>query len=157
MGAGILLATAALAAALLWLRLVRRSGLQRASGGDAVRVEHARLAQIAALLLLGLGAAFFLLFAAAELAGGDVAGIQHLLPAAILGALIWLGWRRPRTTGVILLALAVPLGVAIVVGVAVGGVRPEELWVALPIASVPVLTASLLLWAGRGHGGRPMP
>jgi hypothetical protein len=151
MGMGIVFAAAGLAAALFWLVFLRRSQLQYASGGEGRRAEHARLVKIAALMLLGLGVGFFLLFAAAELAGGDVAGIQHLPPAAVLGALLWLGWKRPRTAGIVLLALAVPLGVAFAVGVAVEGVRPGEFWVALLIPLVPVLTALLFLWAGRGE------
>jgi hypothetical protein len=151
MGMGIVFATAVLAAALFWLVLLRRSRLQYASGGEGRRAEHARLAKIAALMLLGLGVGVFLVFAVAELAGGDVAGIQHLPPAAVLGALLWLGWKRPRTAGIVLLAFAVPLGVAFVVGVAVEGVRPGELWVALLIPLVPVLTGLLFLWAGRGE------
>jgi len=148
---GIAFAAAALASVLFWLVLMRRSRLQYASGGEGRRADHARLAKIAALMLLGLGVAFFLLFAVAEMAGGDIAGIQHLPPAAVLGALLWLGWKRPRTAGIVLLALAVPLGIAFVVGVAVEGVRPGELWVAVLIPLVPVLTALLFLRAGRGE------
>lgn len=154
MGIGVVFATAVLAAALFWLVLARRSRLQYASGGEGRRAEHARLAKIAALMLLGLGVGFFLMFAAAELAGGDIAGIQHLPPAAVLGALLGLGWKRPRTAGIVLLALAVPLGVAYVVGAAVEGVRPGELWVALSIPLVPVLTGWILLRAGRDRSGR---
>lgn len=151
---GIAFAAAALAAVLLWLVLWRGSRLQYASGSEGRRAEHARLAKVAALILVGLGVGFFLIFAVAEMAGGDIAGIQHLLPVAVLGALLWLGWKRPRTAGIVLLALSVPLGVAFVVGVAVEGVRPGELWVAVLIPLVPVLTALLFLRAGRRERGQ---
>lgn len=151
---GIAFAAAALAAVLLWLVLWRGSRLQYASGSEGRRAEHARLAKVAALMLVGLGVGFFLIFAVAEMAGGDIAGIQHLLPVAVLGALLWLGWKRPRTAGIVLLALSVPLGVAFVVGVAVEGVRPGELWVAVLIPLVPVLTALLFLRAGRRERGQ---
>jgi hypothetical protein len=153
-GLGIAFLAAVLGAALVWLTLLRRSRVHYASGGTGTRAEHARAAKVAALMLLGLGVGFFLIFAVAELAGGDSAGGQHLPPAAVLAALMWLGWKRPHTAGVVLLALAVPLGVAFVVGVAVEAVRPEERWVALPILLVPVLTALLLLRAGRGDRRR---
>jgi hypothetical protein len=149
---GIVLAAAVLAAALVWLALGRRSRLQAAPGGAGRRAGHVRPAQAAALMLVALGLGFFLLFAIAELAGGDVAGVQHLPPAAVLGALLWLGRKRPRTAGVALLALAVPSGVALVVGV-----RPGELWVALPIPLVAVLTGVLFLQAGRSERRHTSP
>ena len=101
--------------------------------------------KIAALVLLALGVAFYLMFAVGELAGGDVSGIQHLAPAALLGALLWLGWRRPLVAGIVLLALAVPLGVAYVVVLVVRDLPPTwALWIALP----PVVTGYLLVRAG---------
>lgn len=150
---GIVFMTGVLAAALLWVALAGSSRLRHVSGrGESRRAEHARLAKIAALLLLGLGVGFFLIFAVAELAGGDIAGIQHLPPAALLGALLWLGWKRPRTAGlVVLFAVAVPLTVAVVAGVVVEGVRAGELWLALILPLAPLLTASLFLWAGLGE------
>jgi hypothetical protein len=114
--------------------------------------EDARLAKIAALTLIGLGVAFFLTFAVGELAGGDVAGTQHLPPAAVLGALLWLGWKRPRLAGIVLLALAVPLGLFFLVGSAVEGIRGEEAWVPLAIVLPPVLAGWLLIRAGRDRG-----
>ena len=77
--------------------------------------EGARRAKIAALVLLGLGIAFSLLFTIGEMAGGDVAGIQHLPPAVVLVGLVWLAWKRPTVAGIVLLMLAVPLGTAYVV------------------------------------------
>ena len=152
MGMGIVFVTAVLAAALFWLVLVRRSRLQYASGGDGRRAENARLAKIAALMLVGLGVGFFLIFAVAEMAGGEGSGIQHVPPAVLLGALLWLGWKRPRAAGlVVLFAFAVPLTVAFVVGVATDDVRTGEWWVAVLLPLAPLLTASLVLWAGRGE------
>lgn len=104
-------------------------------------------------MLLGLGVGFFLIFAVAEMAEGDIAGIQHLLPAAVLGALLWMGWKRPRTVGIVLLALSVPLGAAYVAA-GLQSTRPGELWVNLWIPLVPVLTGLLFFWAGRGERGQ---
>lgn len=151
MAIGILFATAVIATAVSWLALVRRSRLQYTSGSEGRRAENARLAKIAALLLTGIGVGFFLIFAVGELAGGETSGVQHLPPAALLGALLWLGWKRPRAAGIIvLLALAVPLTVGVVVGIATEDTRTGEIWLALLIPLVPVLTGLLFLWAGRG-------
>jgi hypothetical protein len=109
--------------------------------------------KIAALVLLGLGVAFYLMFAVGEMAGGDISGIQHLPPAAILAALLWMAWRRPLTAGVVLLALAVPLGIAYIVLLVVRDLPPT--W-ALVVAAPPVLTGLLLVRAGRRERG-PRP
>ena len=55
--------------------------------------------KIVALVLLGLGVAFYLSFTVGEMAGGDVSGIQHLAPAVIPALLLFLSWRRPPTHG----------------------------------------------------------
>jgi peptidoglycan/LPS O-acetylase OafA/YrhL len=106
----------------------------------------ARRAKVAALVLLGLGVAFYLLFTVGEMASGDVSGIQHLPPVLVLAGLIWLAWRRPTTAGIVLLLLAVPLGVAYVVLLVV---RDLPLVWALQLALPPVLAGLLLLRAGR--------
>lgn len=106
----------------------------------------ARGAKIAALVLLGLGVAFYLTFAIGEVAGGDVSGVQHFPEAAILLALLVVASKRPFVAGVALLALAVPLGIAYVVLLVVRDLPPTwALFVALP----PVVTGLLLLRAGR--------
>jgi len=107
----------------------------------------ARRAKIAALALLGLGVVFYLLFAVGETAGGDISGVQHFPPAAILAVLMWVGWRRPRTAGIVLLALAVLL-VVVGVPIFVVGDRPL-LSLALVLVLPSVVTGLLLVWAGR--------
>jgi peptidoglycan/LPS O-acetylase OafA/YrhL len=106
----------------------------------------ARRAKIAALVLLALGVAFYLLFTVGELAGGDVSGIQHLPPVLGLAGLAWLSWRRPTIAGIALLALAVPLGMAYV---AILVARDLPLTWALEIALPPIVTGLLLVRAGR--------
>ena len=101
--------------------------------------------------LLGLGVVFFLLFAIGEIAAGDISGLQHLPPAIVLGALIWLGWRRPRTAGLALLAIAVPLGIAYLVVLVSRELPP--FW-AVPVALPPIVAGLLLLRAGRSGGDR---
>ncbi len=159
MGIGILFATAALVMAASWFVLARKSRLQYASSGsEDRRAEHARLAKIAALMLVALGIAFFLIFAVGELAGGEISGVQHLLPAALLAALLWLGWKRPRAAGIIvLLLLAAPLTLGFVVGVATEDTRSGEMWLALLIPLVPIVIGGLFLWAGRVERQHGMP
>ena len=106
----------------------------------------ARRAKVAALVLLGLGVAFYLLFTVGEMVSGDVAGIQHLPPVLVLAGLIWLAWKRPTAAGVVLLLLAVPLGLAYVVLLVV---RDLPLFWAFEVALPPVLAGLLLLRAGR--------
>jgi len=148
---GIALAVACLSAVLVVLGvLFRRNRRSHVSGGEGGRAADARRTKIAALVLLGLGVAFYLMFAVGEMAGGDITGIQHLLPAAVLGALLWLGWKRPRTAGIVLLALSVPLGAAYIAVLVVRDLPlPWVLWIVLP----PVLTGWLLLHAGRHERG----
>lgn len=162
MGIGILFTTVVLVMALSWFVLAHRSRLQYASSGsEDRRAEHARLAKIAALMLVGLGIAFFLIFAVGELAGGETSGVQHLPPAALLGALLWLGWKRPRAAGIIvLLLLAAPLTFGFAIGMATEDARSAEMWFALLIPLVPIVTGGLFLWAGRGERrkhGTPRP
>ena len=100
-----------------------------------------------ALGLLGLGILFYLTFAVGELAGGDVSGVQHFLPAAILAVLAIVAWKHPRRAGIALLALAIPLGAAYIADLVVRDLPLTwALWVVLP----PLVTGYLLLRAGRG-------
>ena len=107
---------------------------------------EARWTKRAALVLLGLGIAFYLMFAVGELAGGDVSGVQHFLPVAILVALAIVAWYRPRAAGIALLALTVPLGAAYIAVLVVRDLPPT--W-ALMIVLPPVMTGLLLFRAGR--------
>lgn len=72
----------------------------------------AHQSKIAALVLLVLGLAFYLSFALGEIAAGDITGIQHLLPAAILAVLLVIVSRHPRRAGIALLVLAIPFAIA---------------------------------------------
>ena len=112
--------------------------------------EGARRAKIAALVLLGLGVAFYLMFAIGETAGGDITGVQHFPPAAILAVLLWVAWRRPLAAGIALLVLAVPLAAAYIALLVVRHLPPT--W-ALVVALPPVVTGLLLVRAGRRSRG----
>lgn len=71
----------------------------------------ARRMKIAAMVLLGLGIAFYLMLALGETASGEAGGAAHLLPALLLGALMYAAWKRPLAAGITVLVLSVPLGV----------------------------------------------
>jgi hypothetical protein len=74
---------------------------------DAARSGAARWLMIAGLVLLGLQAGFYLVFAVGEMLGGDLSGAGHLvqmLPALLL---MWLVWRRPLEGGLVLLFFGV--------------------------------------------------
>jgi hypothetical protein len=112
--------------------------------------ESAWRAKTAAMVLLALGVAFYLMFAVGEMAGGDLTGIQHVPPALVLGALLGLAWKRPYTAGVVLLVLAVPLGAAYIALLFARDLPPSwALFVVLP----PIVTGVLLVRAGRGERG----
>jgi hypothetical protein len=106
----------------------------------------ARRAKIAALVLLGLGVAFYLMFAVGETAGGDISGVQHFPPAAILAVLLLAALRRPHAAGIALLALTVALGIAYA-GLLV--VRDLPPMLALIVVLPPAVTGLLLVRAGR--------
>jgi len=110
----------------------------------------ARRSKITALVLLGFGIAFYLAFALGEMAGGDITGLQHLLPAAILALLLWVAWRRPRWAGIVLLMLTVPFDGAYI---ALLVIRHLPLVWALVVALPPVVAGLLLVRAGRREPG----
>ena len=63
--------------------------------------------KITALVPLGLATAVLLLFGVGEMASGDWSGVGHLIPAALIGLLMWLGWKRPLWSGILLLILGI--------------------------------------------------
>jgi|WetSurMetagenome_2_1015567.scaffolds.fasta_scaffold22918_4 hypothetical protein len=63
-----------------------------------------------ALTLLTLYGALWLVFGVGEIAGGDLSGLSHLIPAVLIYTLIYLCWRRPLEGGIILVISAVLSG-----------------------------------------------
>lgn len=104
---------------------------------------------MAAMVLLGLGIAFFLMFAVGETASGEAGGVVHLLPALLLGALMYVAWKRPLPAGVALLALSVPLGVLYVyLAISGVGVATGIAW-SLQVVLPAWVTGGLLVAVGR--------
>jgi hypothetical protein len=105
--------------------------------------------KIAAEIPIGLLVAFLLLMGIGEVVGGDFSGIGHLLPAAALGLLMWLAWKRPLYPGMILVLLGIVN--AVLYGSAMN--RSQDWYIPILIMSVPLLLAGsfLLLAAWRVH------
>ena len=124
----IIVGMAALVSLIALVVVYWRAGPDRARLAD----PHARRWRRLALWLLGLYGAFQVYMGVGEMIGGDYSGFIHLIPAALLGGLIFLASKRPRETGIALLLIgglmSLYFAVAIhddalarVVAVAVGG------------------------------------
>ena len=69
------------------------------------RNKTVRWLLIAGLIIMGLQAMFYLIFAIGEMAGGDMSGAGHLVPVLAIVLLGLLVWRQPlQGGGLILLA-----------------------------------------------------
>ena len=66
--------------------------------------------KITALVLMGLVAAFFAFMGIGEMLSGDLSGVGHLPPVIIIGFLMWLGWKRPLASGIVLTILGIASG-----------------------------------------------
>ncbi|MDO9128228.1 MAG: hypothetical protein Q7U34_00025 [Anaerolineales bacterium] len=95
--------------------------------------------KITALVLLGLVTAFLLYMGIGEIAFGDWGGIGHLIPAVVLGLLMWLAWKRPLWAGMILVVLGLVAGVRFY--------NPQYPDVALTVGGLPLFSGLLLLGA----------
>jgi hypothetical protein len=59
--------------------------------------------KIAAMVPLGFMVLVLLMFGIGEVVGGDLSGIQHIVPVVFVGLVVWLCWRRPLWGGILLL------------------------------------------------------
>lgn len=96
--------------------------------------------KITALVLMSLLTAFFLLMGIGEMVGGDLSGFSHLLPAILLMFIMWLGWKKPLWSGILLLTV----GIFNTLRFSIGMNNNEELPAALLIMAVPFLGFGLL-------------
>ena len=110
------------------------------------------------LLVLGLYAAFYLVFAVGESLGGDPSGLAHLAPAFLLVLLIYLAHRRPVESGWVLLGLGLVTAIYTLIPYFLipveGGGAGSVFSPAILITAAPLLLAGLLLlaaaWVARG-------
>jgi hypothetical protein len=112
-----------------------------------------RRMQLAGLAIVALGSLAFVAMGVGEMVGGDPSGVQHLPEAALLGALVYLGWRHPHAVGIALVLLSI--GIASLYAVA----GPESVglrfaW-GLQIALPPFVAGALLIRAARRGDSHP--
>ncbi|MBN1920700.1 MAG: hypothetical protein JW892_05610 [Anaerolineae bacterium] len=73
--------------------------------GPDLRIQTNRSAQrlrIAACVFLAIPLAIFLIFGIAEMVGGDINGVMHLVEALVVVLVGILAWKRPFEAGIIL-------------------------------------------------------
>ena len=100
-----------------------------------------RWLQGGALALLGLFIAFWSFMGIGEMAGGDLSGLSHLVPALLVLPLIFLAWKRLLLGGIIL----VVLGLAAAAYFYNDLIRLENKLGGATITGGPFLLAGLLL------------
>lgn len=67
--------------------------------------------KITALVLMALAAAFFTFMGVGEMLGGDLSGMGHLPPVALIILLMWFGWKKPLAAGITMFLLGVSIGI----------------------------------------------
>ncbi len=98
--------------------------------------------KIAAEVPVALLVAFLLFMGIGETISGDPSGIiAHLLPALVVGVLMWFAWKRPLYAGIIL----VILGLISLVSFGSAISRRQEEYVGILIMVTPLLLTGLLL------------
>jgi hypothetical protein len=110
--------------------------------------------KLAGLVIAGLGSLFFLAMGIGEMAGGDLSGFQHLPPAALLGGLVYLGWRHPYAVGIVLVIISFALASLYAFTGSDEPVGMRFSW-AVQIALPPLVAGALLIAAARRETGGP--
>lgn len=102
-----------------------------------------------AMIPLGFTLLFLLFFGFGEILGGDTSGIGHLVPAALLAFLMWVGWKFPQWVGIGFILVAI----LFTINTAVSYIRTPDIdnkimnfWPLL-IIILPLLATGLLLIA----------
>jgi FtsH-binding integral membrane protein len=108
-------------------------------------MKNIKTLKIIALVFPGLTLAVLLLFAFGETIGGDWSGLGHLIQAAPIVFLMWLGWRHPLAGGILFLVLS------FVVGYSLGEMLRGPEWVApFLIMITPLFLSGILLLGAAG-------
>ena len=97
------------------------------------------------LFLLGVQAVFWFGMGIGEISGGVSGGVMHLIPGAALLLTLFLAWKIPLESGLILAFQGLALAVSTLVGTneSFSGLMAVLVFTALP----PMLIGLLLLWA----------
>lgn len=61
--------------------------------------------KITALALMALAALFFSFMGIGEMIGGDLSGVIHLPPVALIILMMWFGWKKPMPGGATMFGL----------------------------------------------------
>ena len=69
--------------------------------------RQAHILALVGLVIIGLNAALYLLFAVGETVSGDISGLAHMLPFALAALLAFLAWKRPLDGGIALIILGI--------------------------------------------------
>lgn len=70
-------------------------------------MKKVKAVKIVAMIFPGAVIAILLLFGLGETIGGDWSGLGHLIQAAPIVLLMWLGWKRPLWGGTLLLVIGI--------------------------------------------------
>jgi hypothetical protein len=100
---------------------------------------------LAAQILLGAYAAFWLYFTFGEVFSGDISGLSHLPPALAAIGLIYLARKLPLETGIVLVVLGVIISAYFLVALD-GGI--SEILPAMALMSLPYVGSGLLMLVG---------
>ena len=79
------------------------------SGRSSASDTSSQILKIIGVVLLLIPAALIAVIAVSDMVGGDLMSVLELLFAVPLLILAWLGWRRPRLSGLIIVAGSVVL------------------------------------------------
>lgn len=85
--------------------------------------------------------AFLLFMGIGEMVGGDSSGLGHLLPAAVLGLLMWFAWKRPLFAGIILVLAGIVNSIPYLIATN----RSHDWYLPVLLISIPLLLSGLLL------------
>jgi len=110
--------------------------------------------RIAGLGLVAIPLSLLVLFTYGESTGGDLSGLQHLVEAVPLAALVALAWYRPRVGGPLLAASSALIGLLFFVATG-GQVSPGLATGTALVFFAPPLLAGVLFWAGGRHEVTP--
>lgn len=98
--------------------------------------------KIAALVLMALVAAFFAFMGLGEMFGGDLSGMIHLPPVALIILMMWFGWKKPLAGGASMMALGVVIAVFFYIVT-----TQAQKWIAILLMGGPFLLFGILFIA----------
>lgn len=109
-----------------------------------------RWARCCALILAGVYAAFWLLFAVGEMAGGEFGGVAHLFPAVAVLLFMLLARKRPDISGEFLAVLGAVASVYFFLAVRGGWAFKVQ---AVAVAGAPILVSGVLFLISAAPAG----